>query len=323
MNGFFVISLDFELFWGVRDKRSLNNEKARINGARDSVLKMLEMFIKYKICATFATVGFLFSENKAELLSSMPSKLPEYKNCKLNPYLVINNIGNDEDSDPFHFALSLIEKIRVTPGQEIGSHTYSHYYCLELGQTESTFEADIAQAKSIASAKNINIESIVFPRNQINTRYLNICKKYGISAYRGNQTSWLYKERDSIDETKLRRGLRLLDSYINISGHHCYHIDSKKHILNIPASRFLRPYSEKLAFLCNLKIRRIKRSMTYAAKNGKVFHLWWHPYNFGLNITENFIQLEKILGHYTQLKKQYNYKSLNMNDVVKMYTKQA
>ena len=63
--------------------------------------------------------------------------------------------------------------------------------------------------------------------------------------------------------------------------------------------------------------------MTYAAKNGKVFHLWWHPYNFGLNITENFIQLEKILGHYTQLKKQYNYKSLNMNDVVKMYTKQA
>jgi hypothetical protein len=55
--------------------------------------------------------------------------------------------------------------------------------------------------------------------------------------------------------------------------------------------------------------------MTYAAKNNLAFHLWWHPHNFGKNISENFSFLEKILLHYQQLHQQYHFESMSMCDL--------
>ncbi len=55
--------------------------------------------------------------------------------------------------------------------------------------------------------------------------------------------------------------------------------------------------------------------MAYAAKNGLTYHLWWHPHNFGINVEENFSFLEKILIHYRKLNKEYNFQSVNMNQL--------
>jgi pyruvate-formate lyase len=55
--------------------------------------------------------------------------------------------------------------------------------------------------------------------------------------------------------------------------------------------------------------------MTYAAKNGEVYHLWWHPHNFGKNQDQNFKNLKEILDHFASLKNEYGMKSLNMNEV--------
>ena len=52
--------------------------------------------------------------------------------------------------------------------------------------------------------------------------------------------------------------------------------------------------------------------MDYAAKNNEIFHLWWHPHNFGRNQKENFIALRKILSHYAFLNKTYGFKSTTM-----------
>jgi hypothetical protein len=57
--------------------------------------------------------------------------------------------------------------------------------------------------------------------------------------------------------------------------------------------------------------------MTYAAKRGEVFHLWWHPHNFGINQKENLKFLNSILQHYTFLKEKYGFESLSMNDLSK------
>lgn len=45
----------------------------------------------------------------------------------------------------------------------------------------------------------------------------------------------------------------------------------------------LRPYSPRLSFLEGLRLRRIRHEMVHAAKKGELYHLWWHPYNFGAN----------------------------------------
>jgi len=64
-----------------------------------------------------------------------------------------------------------------------------------------------------------------------------------------------------------------------------------------------------------MRLRRIKQSMTYAAENNQLFHLWWHPHNFGKDIGANMIFLEQILEHYKELNMNYNMQSLSMSEV--------
>ena len=85
---------------------------------------------------------------------------------------------------------------------------------------------------------------------------------------------------------------------------------------NVPGSCFLRPYSEKLSWLEPLRLRRIKAEMTAAARTGKIYHLWWHPHNFGRNLKKNFSFLEQIIAHYEVLAEKYNMESLNMKDIL-------
>src|SRR2546426_12614664 len=56
----FIISLDFELFWGVRDVTTLDRYGANLRGVRDAIPAMLRLFSERGIRATWATVGFLF-----------------------------------------------------------------------------------------------------------------------------------------------------------------------------------------------------------------------------------------------------------------------
>jgi hypothetical protein len=86
-------------------------------------------------------------------------------------------------------------------------------------------------------------------------------------------------------------------------------------MLNVPSSRFLRPWSKKLRFLESLKVRRITRAMTHAAERGEVFHLWWHPHNFGVDQAQNFTNLKKIIDHYLALKHKYGMESVSMGEL--------
>ena len=55
--------------------------------------------------------------------------------------------------------------------------------------------------------------------------------------------------------------------------------------------------------------------LTYAAKKGLVYHLWWHPHNFGDHTEDNLAFLKMILDRYPMLKKAYGMESLNMFEV--------
>ena len=160
---------------------------------------------------------------------------------------------------------------------------------------------------------------MVFPRNQYNDEYLKVCAELGIICCRGNERSWIYKALSQKKENLFRRAVRLMDAYMNLSGHNCYSDEylKRKYPINIPSSRFLRPYTKRLKALEMLRLKRIKTGMTYAAKNNYTYHLWWHPHNFGINQDENFAFLEKILLHYQHLNKKYSFTSLNMSELSK------
>lgn len=55
--------------------------------------------------------------------------------------------------------------------------------------------------------------------------------------------------------------------------------------------------------------------MNFAAKKGLIYHLWWHPHNFGINQPENLSFLEKILMHYKKLNKEFDFENKNMQQL--------
>lgn len=319
-NGKFIISLDFELMWGVHDIETIDSYGDNIIETRKVLDKMLIRFDTYNIRATFATVGFLFHKTKKQLLENLPKKKPTYKNKNLSPYQGLESyLGKDEDLDPYHFGKSLIKLIKKYNLHELATHTYCHYYCLEDGQTIMQFEEDLKLSISVAKRNDVILKSIVFPRNQYNDQYIKVCKNYGISSYRGTEKSYIYESSKGSKNSLFKRGLRLIDAYINITGHNCYNTDIIKQSVpyNMPSSRFLRSYSKKLHYLEWLKLLRIKQSMTYAAKNKLVYHLWWHPHNFGKNCKENMVLLENILEHYNYLNYKYCFESITMSEFSK------
>jgi Polysaccharide deacetylase len=318
----FVISLDFEKMWGVFDKRKIDDYGENIKNEAIVISKILELFEKYKIHATWATVGFLFIDEFEKLFVSKPSVLPEYNNKQFSSYNHLNNIRKD-DYILYYSGLKSIKEIYSFPNQEIASHTYCHLYCLEDGISSKAFNADLVEFINIAQYYIGPSPSIIFPRNQYNDEILKVCIENNLGAFRGNGKNWIYKSRNQTNLLLIHRCFRFLDSYVNISGNNIYrYLKVYNHkLIDIPSSFFLRPYNNSLKFLEKLKIKRIKKAMLAAAQSNSLFHLWWHPHNFGLNLNENINQLELILQYYTILNEKYGMKSKNMTGVYADYVK--
>jgi peptidoglycan/xylan/chitin deacetylase (PgdA/CDA1 family) len=312
----FTISLDFELMWGVFDKRTIDSYGRNVKGVHAVIPKMLRLFSEYDIHATWAAVGCLFYEKLDELKADLPQLQPEYITERFSAYSHIKTIS-PENFKQYYSGLELLMQIKSIEGQEIGTHTFSHYYCLEKGQDLSSFRSDIHKAIERAAVLGIEINSIIFPRNQFKEEYLDVCKKEGLIAYRGTENSFIQRPRTQDKLNFFIRALRFVDTYVNITGDNVYkQIDiNLEGLVNIPASFFFRPYSSKNRLLEYLKIRRYKKAMLSAAKSGSLFHLWWHPHNFGSNQEQNLDQLKEIIDYYKLLNKRYGMESLNMKEI--------
>lgn len=314
--GSFVISLDFELFWGVHDVFTKEAYGDNIRGAHDAVEEMVKLFSEYSIHATWAVVGMLYFKDNEHLKQSIPTTLPTYDNQKISAYHYMEHQPLEENE--LFFAQKLVQRIYQSKYQEIATHTFSHYYTLEKGQTLKQFSIDLDAAIKIANRHSHKIDSIVFPRNQVNESYLQTCFKKGITSYRGNEKGFVYQMKTNEKNKYIKRAIRFLDRYINLVGHQTYKLPIQQdyYPLNIRGSKFLVPYSKKLAWLDNRRLKRILNSMTYAAKKGEVYHLWWHPHNFGVNLTKNIAFLRDVLEHFVYLRATYGFESKNMKEIV-------
>lgn len=317
MTSSFTISLDFELRWGIRDNAGADAYEDAILGGREAIPKMLALFQEHGVAATWATVGFLFAENREELISHLPETRPGYANPVFSPYEdVQDRVGRNEADDPLHFGLSLIRRIEDTPLQEIGSHSFSHFYCLEEGATAEAFAADMAAAQSIAQSKGVTVRSLVLPRNQLSNAHLLEAGKAGITAFRGNPGAPFYQPRARTDERRLFRALRLADSALPLTSTLATPIrDRATELVNTPASRFLRPVRSATSALARAQRRRIEREMTQAARQGKNYHLWWHPHNFGRATEANLENLRGILRHFVTLRESFGMRAMTMHDL--------
>jgi peptidoglycan/xylan/chitin deacetylase (PgdA/CDA1 family) len=318
--GAFVVSFDFELHWGVRDHMPANGPyRHNLLGSRVVIPRLLALFERYEIAATWATVGFLFAPSRKELDRFRPTTLPQYRDPALDPYAEPTGSGEQEDS--LHYGASLIDQIRQSASQEIATHTFSHYYCLEPGQTLETFKADLRSAVAIAAERGIKLHSIVFPRNQVNPAYASALLGAGISCYRGAENGWMYRSLPQNQKVPAMRAARLADSYFGLPGRQIASwadVMDSNGLCNVRGSRFLRPYQPKLGTIEKLRLRRITAEMKMAAENHGIYHLWLHPHNLGVNIEENLEFFETILQAFAFCRKRFGMRSLSMQSVAEL-----
>jgi len=313
MPGTLIVSLDFELFWGMLDCSTLEAYQENVLGGRKAIPQLLELFERYDIHATWATVGYLFAENYEELSRYFPKQeqCPTYSDPSLNPYPWFEKIGQNEEEAPCFYAPSLIRLVARTPGQEIGSHTFCHYYCREQGQTPAQFAADMRAAKAIAKDHGYDVTSVILPRNQCEPEYTRVLRETGFTAYRDEENDWIHEK---IKFRPLLRALRLADVYLPLTGQGGYVPKNENGIWNLVGSRMYKPIFPALRFLEGLKLRRIKAQMRHAAKHNLTFHLWWHPHNIGVMTGAHLAQLEEIFTYYAELRRTYGMQSLNMRE---------
>lgn len=311
-SGIFTISLDFELLWGIFDKVGTGYNPKYFSNTRYVIPEMLELFGRNEISVTWATVGMLFAENEAEWKSYSPEFLPSYRDKKLSAYEWAKANGIRQE---VHFAPELIREILATPFQELGSHTYAHYYTLMRGQSPEQFRQDLQSTQKIAEDKfGVRLKSLVFPRNHINELYLGICLDEGYEYVRGNPKNWFWQETQH--ESFEKKVFRSADCFFQVGKKSSFSIDEIKEFENepliLPASRILRPLNPNNQPFNKVRLFRIFKEMEVAAKKKEVYHLWWHPHNFGNDPIQSMKELRVLIQHFQQLKERFGMESLSM-----------
>ena len=311
-SGALVLSLDFELHWGMRDRMPADGRYRRnLVGVRDAVERILETFREYDVGATWAVVGSLFAHSSDELRECSPDIRPTYDRLDLRPH--DEPVGSDHRDDPLHFAGDTIELISSVPHQEIASYTFSHYYSLEDGQTPEQFDHDLQSATLIAGRRGFRLRSIALPRNQINEAYHEILLKNGFLCYRGNhpETAAAQTERRG----QLDRAVRFADSFVNLFGRHTTRwedVAESSGLCNIPGSFFVRPCRLSWSPMARLQVRRLSGAVEHAASKKELLHLWWHLHNFGVNTDDNIRMLRTVLEVFRDCRERYGMRSLTM-----------
>ncbi len=304
MNGTITISIDFELRWGVHDQFGLDIERYRENLEEEPriVPELLRLFEQYGVRATWATVGAIACVDWNDYFRRAPAP-PRYS----NPQFAFDPRNSDIDPDGrLHFAPGLIDLIAASPGQEIGTHTFSHLFLGEAGVTAQDATADLAAAVRIHEERiGARPVSLVFPRNQC--AFLEVVRANGILVWRGNERGWYFNRNDSRSSSPLVRGLHVADA---INPWTCRATPLEGDMTR--SSLFFRPALPD--WMWPLHLEKIRNSIS-AVKAGQIFHLWSHPHNFGTDRVRRLARLEQVLAVMAELARQRGLTFRNMSEL--------
>lgn len=288
MGGYFVLSLDTEIAWGTFDKGGLEIYKKHFEAYRYNVKRLILLLEKYNIKATWAVVGHLFLDEcdgkHEEVLRPRYSWYGNKDWHNLDP-------GTNIKDNPYWYGRDIVKMIMDSRVKhEIATHTFSH---VVIGDPECTEDIAISQVeKDIEIAKNfdINISSIVFPRNSVG--HLDAISKLGINCYRGVQKTW-YMNQKGIN----KRACHFIDEVMSITPYipKYQELLGQEKIVNIPASQFLAPYDGLWSIVPQrCRVKKGYKGIDKAIKDNGVYHLWFHPFNLGSS-DKMFEDLENIL----------------------------
>ncbi len=305
--GIFVLSLDTELAWGCREDMTMyQHSLAYFLDTRKTINRLLGLLEKYSLSATWAVVGHLFlSECKATNGVKHPEIIgPEYDYPKLDP---CSNI----ETDPAWYGQDIIESIRSCKvPQEIACHTFSHVIVASQGCSPERLDSEIKLCQVLARNIGIELKSFVFPNNQEN--YHDLLAANGFLAFRGKERRW-YSQLPEL----LEKAAFFIDSLAPFVSPPVQ-LPQKREVWDISGSYFYG-HCAGLARLIPIpfRIAKIKKGIRKAARESKVFHLWFHPFNLATNPEGLLAGLDSVFRYVVQLRTEGVIENLTMGELAR------
>ncbi|MCK5027255.1 MAG: polysaccharide deacetylase family protein [Candidatus Pacebacteria bacterium] len=288
--GVFTISIDYEFAWGYADKKLTRSDRERIEGEVKIVERLLTLFEKYNIPATWAIVGHLLECdcNWEKKLPHSEYPRPIFTEEKRDWFFQHPEKGDLQDVLWFD-TKGLIKKIAGSKvNHEIGSHSYAHIIYNKSLTNGLAIGVDIENMKRIHTKHNLPYDSFVFPRN-IGSYHTQLAKA-GVKYYRGNSRKWYSGFSGSV----CRIG-HLVDQFLPFGRVvvPCVHSSG---LINVPDSMLLLGRNGlRKTIKSSWVVRKALAGIKKAARQKKVFHLWFHPSNFSYDTETQFRIFEEIL----------------------------
>jgi hypothetical protein len=264
MAGKLTISIDLELAWGFWDILTPDILRLSQSAERPICDKLLELFDRHHIPATWAVVAAVLDRASAQ---SRPG---------------------DEAS---WYAPEIIERIRAAKvSHEIGSHGGRHVYYDRMSAVEAA--EDLEFVKQIHRDNGLALASFVFPRNAIG--HLDLLARAGLRTFRGADTGWVRLA----PKLGARAGkvVTFADKILPIPP-----APARAHrsggLIDVPGSMLL-PGRDGARRVSMPAVSRAKLAMglAWARRSGETFHFWFHPCNFYYRADELFATLDWFLA---------------------------
>lgn len=314
--GIFTISLDFELIWGTVDLFGVEEFREAVELERREVVdRLLELFNEFKIPATWCTVGHLFLDKCEASENKKHAEVVRPQHAWHEADWFTHDPCGDEENAPLFYGKSLVEKIKNNPvKQEIGSHSFSHIILGDKGCSKDAARTDVAECVKVAENFDIKLNSFAFPRDQVG--HLDILKEYGFTNYRGAIPKWYeHGENRSI----VKRLAHLFDVVTAATPPTVLPEFEENGLINIPGSMIFFPmHGLRKHIPMSLRVKRARKGLDVAAKEKRIFHLWFHPTNMAFEIDKMFDGLREILKYAAELREQGLVETLSMSEIAEL-----
>jgi peptidoglycan/xylan/chitin deacetylase (PgdA/CDA1 family) len=264
MAGKLTISIDLELAWGFWDILTPDILRLSQSAERPICDKLLELFDRYHIPATWAVVAAVLDRASAQ-----------------------GRPGNEAS----WYAPEIIDRIRAAKTcHEIGSHGGRHVYYDRMSAVEAA--QDLEFIKQVHRDNGLALASFVFPRNAVG--HLDLLARAGVRTFRGPDTGWVRLA----PKLGPRAGklVTFADKILPIPPAPA-RARRRGGLVDIPGSMLLPGRDGARRFILPAVSRaKLAMGLAWARRSGETFHFWFHPCNFYYRAEEQFATLDWFLA---------------------------
>ncbi|WP_254840509.1 DUF2334 domain-containing protein [Natronomonas marina] len=283
--GVFTLSLDTELAWGTFDVERVERYEAAYRRTPEVIDRLCALLDEYRIPATWAVVSHLLVDCDGDHGDRNPPSLPGVDDW-FGSLPCSSGLDRELWSAPW-----LVDRIRsCETDQEIGLHGATHMQLGAEGCSRQNAVEELEAAVETLEGFGVSPESFVFPRNDVG--HLDVLAEYGIRVYRGVDARW-YEHPPTPEAVK--PPLRFVDEATRRTPP-VVEPRSAGDLVNLPGSQPFRPRRGGWKYTPpGSSVARAKRGLRRAARTGKVFHLWFHPFNLAGDPDAELRRFERVL----------------------------